>query len=59
MREKEDEKGVMYQDLVKGRSKNVAGVRTKVAPVAVGALRSMPLRLNDNLRTFGVGIFLI
>ena len=39
----------MHQGLVKGSSNNVAGVRTKVVPVAVVALRSMPLGLNDNL----------
>ena len=32
------------------------GVRTKVIPVVVGALGSIPLRLNDNLRAIEVGI---
>ena len=32
------------------------GVRTKVVPVIVGALGSIPLRLNINLRTIEVGI---
>jgi len=42
-------KSFIYQSHVKGSSKNVAGVRTKVVPVAVVALRSMPVRLSDNL----------
>ena len=32
------------------------GVRTKVIPVVVGALGSIPVRLNDNLRAIEVGI---
>ena len=32
------------------------GVKTKVIPVVVGALGSIPLRLNDNLRAIEVGI---
>ena len=32
------------------------GVRTKVIPVVVGALGSIPLRLNDSLRAIEVGI---
>ena len=31
-------------------------VRTKVNPVVKGALGSLPLRLNDNLRAIEVGI---
>ena len=30
--------------------------RTKVIPVIVGALGSIPLKLNDNLRAIGVAI---
>ena len=30
------------------------GVRTKVIPIVVGALGTMPLRLKENLRTIGV-----
>ena len=30
------------------------GVRTKVIPIVVGALRTIPLRLKENLRTIGV-----
>ena len=32
------------------------GVRTKVIPVVVGAMGSIPLRLNENLRAIEVGI---
>ena len=49
MREKEDEKVERYQDLAK-EVRKMWGVRTKVIPVVVGALGSIPLRLNDNLR---------
>ena len=31
-------------------------MRTKVVPLVVGALGSIPLRLDDNLRTIEVGI---
>ena len=30
------------------------GVRTKVIPIVVGALGTIPLRLEENLRTIGV-----
>ena len=36
--------------------KSMWGVRTKVIPVVVGALGSIPLRLNDNLRAIEVAI---
>ena len=40
-----------------GRARNkMWGVRTKVVPVIVGALASIPLRLIINLRTIEVGI---
>ena len=49
MREKEDEKVEKYQDLAR-EVRKMWGVRTKVIPVVVGALGSIPLRLKDNLR---------
>ena len=55
VREKEDEKVEKYQDLAREVQK-MWGVRTKVIPVVVGALGSIPLRLNDNLRAIEVGI---
>ena len=55
MREKEDEKVEKYQDLTR-EVRKMWGVRTKVIPVVVGALGSIPLRLNDNLKTIEVGI---
>ena len=30
------------------------GIRTKVIPIVVGALGTIPLRLKENLRTIGV-----
>ena len=55
MREREDEKVEKYQDLAREVGK-IWGVRTKVIPVVVRTLRSIPLRLNDNLRAFEMGI---
>ena len=55
VREKEDEKVEKYQDLAR-EVRKMWGVRTKVIPVVVGALGSIPLRLNDNLRAIEVGI---
>ena len=57
MREKEDEKVEKYQDLAR-EVRKMWGVRTKVITVVVGALGSIPLRLNDNLRAIKVGILL-
>ena len=48
VREKEDEKVEKYQDLAR-EVRKMLGVKTKVIPVVVGALGSIPLRLNDNL----------
>ena len=55
MREKEDERVEKYQDLAR-EVRKMWGVRTKVIPVVVGALASIPLRWNDNLRAIEVGI---
>ena len=55
VREKEDEKVEKYQDLAR-EVRKMWGVKTKVIPVVVGALGSIPLRLNDNLRAIEVGI---
>ena len=55
VREKEDEKVEKYQDLAR-EVRKMWGVRTKVIPVVVGALGSIPMRLNDNLRAIEVGI---
>ena len=55
VREKEDEKVEKYQDLAR-EVRKMWGVRTKVIPVVVGALGSIPLRLNNNLRAIEVGI---
>ena len=55
VREKEDEKVEKYQDLAR-EVRKMWGVRTKVIPVVVGALGSIPLRLNDYLRAIEVGI---
>ena len=54
VREKEDEKIEKYQDLA--RVRRMWGVRSKVIPVLVGALGSVPLRLKDNLKVIDVGI---
>ena len=54
VREKEDEKVEKYQDLAR-EVRKMWGY-SKVIPVVVGALGSIPLRLNDNLRAIEVGI---
>ena len=55
LREKEDEKVEKYQDLAREVQK-IRDVRTKVIPVVVGALESIPLTLTDNLRVIELGI---
>ena len=55
VREKEDEKIEKYQDLAR-EVRRMWGVRSKVIPVVVGALGSVPLRLKDNLKVIDVGI---
>ena len=55
VREKEDEKIEKYQDLAR-EIRRMWGVRSKVIPVEVGALGSVPLRLKDNLKVIDVGI---
>ena len=54
-REKEDEKIEKYQDLSR-EVQRMWGVRSKVIPVVVGTLGSVPLRLKDNLKVIDVGI---
>ena len=54
MREKKDEKVEKYQDRAR-EVRKLWGVRTKVIPVVVGALGSIPLRLND-LKAIEVGV---
>ena len=49
MREKEDEKVEKYKDLVREVGK-MKGARMKDVLGIVGALASIPLRLNNNLR---------
>ena len=49
VREKEDEKVEKYKDLVREVGK-MKGARTKGVLGIVGALASIPLRLNNNLR---------
>ena len=54
VRAKEDEKYLeKYQDLVREVQK-MWGVRTKVIPIVVGGLGTIPLRLKENLKTIGV-----
>ena len=53
VRAKEDEKVEKYQDLAR-EVRQIWGVRTKVIPMVVGTLGSMPLRLKENLRTRGI-----
>ena len=55
MREEEDERVEKYQDLAREVGKTWV-VRTKVIPVVAGALGSIPLRLNNHLRTIEVSI---
>ena len=53
VRAKEDEKVEKYQDIAR-EVRKIRGVRTKVIPIVVGALGTIPLRLKENLRTIGV-----
>ena len=53
VRAKEDKKIEKYQDLAR-EIRKMWGVRTKVIPIVVGALGTIPLRLKQNLRTIGV-----
>ena len=53
VRAKEDEKVEKYQDLAR-EVRKIWGVRTKVIPIVIGALGTIPLRLKENLRTIGV-----
>ena len=53
VRAKEDKKIEKYQDLAR-EVRKMWGVRTKVIPIVVGALGTIPLRLKENLRTIGV-----
>ena len=53
VRAKEDEKVVKYQDFAR-EVRKIWGVRTKVIPMVVGALGTIPPRLKENLRTIGV-----
>ena len=55
VREKEDEKIKKYQDLAR-EVRGMLGVRSKVIPVVVEALGSIPPRLKDNLKVIDVGI---
>ena len=52
VRAKEDEKVEKYQGLAREIRK--MGVRTKVIPIVVGKLGTIPLRLKENLRTIDV-----
>ena len=49
---KEDEKVEKYQGLAREIRK--MGIRTKVIPIVVGKLGTIPLRLKENLRTIDV-----
>ena len=53
VRAKEDEKVEKYQDLAR-EVRKMWGVRTKVIPIVVGALGTIPMRLKENLRAIGV-----
>ena len=55
VREKKDEKSEKYQDLAR-EVRRMWDVKSKVKPVVVGALGSVPLRLKDNLKVIDVGI---
>ena len=45
----------MYQHLAR-EVRRMWGVKSKVIPVVVGALGSVPLRLKDNLKAIDAGI---
>ena len=53
VRAKKEEKVEKYQDLAR-EIRIMWGVRNKVIPIVVGALGTIPLRLEENLRTIGV-----
>ena len=53
VRAKEDEKVEKNQDFAKEMRKMWV-VRTKVIPIVVRALGTIPMRLKENLRTIGV-----
>ena len=53
VRAKKEEKVEKYQDLAR-EIRMMWGVRYKVIPIVVGALGTIPLRLEENLRTIGV-----
>ena len=53
MRAKEHKKVEKHQDLVR-EIRKMWGIRTKVIPIAVAALGTIPLRLKEILRTMGV-----
>ena len=53
VRAKDDEKVEKYQDIAR-EVRKIQGVRTKVIPIVIGALGTIPLRLKENLRTIGV-----
>ena len=55
VREKKDEKIEKYQDLAR-EARGMWGVRSKLIPVVVGASRSVPLRLKDNLKVIDADI---
>ena len=52
----EEEKVEKYQDLAT-EVRKMWGVRTKVIPIELRALGTIPLRLKENLRTICVDIF--
>ncbi|XP_068717289.1 uncharacterized protein [Montipora capricornis] len=52
----EDEKVEKYQNLAT-EVRKMWGVRTKVIPIVLRALGTIPLRLKENLRTICVDIF--
>ena len=54
VRANEDEKVEKYQDLEPEVRRKMWGVRTKVIPILVGALGTIPLSLKENLWTNGV-----
>ena len=53
VRAKKEEKVEKYQDLAR-EIRMMWGVRNKVIPIVVGALGTIPLRLEENLRIIGV-----
>ena len=53
VRAKGDEKVEKYQYLAR-EVRKMREVRTKVIPIVVGALGTIPMRLKENLRTIGV-----